>query len=114
MENGERKKCLAGPRSIVLCGVSGASPSAGESTRAGVPGELSDIAARRASGDGQRTKDKGQSTKCHAGLAQSFSQAPFLGFLVIVSTFFLGFLFLLTVKRDTGGANNQVSEKLWG
>ena len=67
MENGERKKCLAGPRSIVLCGVSGASPSAGESTRAGVPGELSDIAARRASGDGQRTKDKGQSTKCFAG-----------------------------------------------
>ena len=63
MENGERKKCLAGPRSIVLCGVSGASPSAGESTRAGVPGELSDIAARRASGDGQRTKDKGQRTK---------------------------------------------------
>ena len=22
--------------------------------------------------------------------------------------------FLLTVKRDTGGANNQISEKLWG
>ena len=47
--------------------------------------------------------------------ARGEKDKPLLGFLVNSETRHRGsvcWAFLLTVKRDTGGANNQVSEKL--